>query len=814
MTNQALQLAWEFVSNTSRNIFLTGKAGTGKTTFLHKLKSESVKRMIVVAPTGVAAINARGVTIHSFFQLPFGPLLPNDRTKNTSFIRKFSKKKINLIKSLDLIVIDEISMVRADVLDGIDRTLKRYRDRNLPFGGVQVLMIGDLKQLSPVVKDDEWRLLKDFYNNMFFFSSKVYQACSPVTIELQHIYRQSNPVFINILNEIRDDRLSKDAAAILNKNYQPDFKATDHEGYVYLTTHNHKATVINKKELSKIDHKPQSYEAQIEGAFSENAYPNDVKLSLKKKAQVMFIKNDSSLEKRYYNGKIGTVIALDQEEVVVKCPEDDHEIIVTPERWENIKYNVDQETKVITEDRLGSFTQIPLRLAWAITIHKSQGLTFEKAVIDAQDAFAHGQTYVALSRCKTLEGLVLKSKISPDQIINNGDVLDFDNHNASHQPSEEDLLESKHDYQLNLLKELFNYYDFLSPINRLVELYHANKSSIEGNLLSPLELMKNEITKLLQIATKFHNELIAIASSQKEVLPESNTHLQERYKKAITYFVKQHNDVIVATLQKAMYSTDNKAVKKDVDKQLDRLEELSTIKSSYFKGLKDEFSTEKFTALRVEAVFTAQQQATPKRNMVIDSTSNKELFQQLKDLRNDIAEREEKVHYQIFTQKSLFAMCELLPTTTKELLSIHGMGKTRVAQYGEEILEIINSYLKTNPNAKDAVMVSHEEPSKPKVKKGHSQRLSLKMYQDGKSMEQIATERELNPNTIFGHLASFIPSGEIKTLDLISKKRFDELKNIIPQKVFENLSDLKKQLGDEYSYGELKIVLSEMQVNK
>ena len=426
--NPELDLAWDFVEKTDRSIFLTGKAGTGKTTFLHSLKSNSLKRLIVVAPTGVAAINAKGVTIHSFFQMPFGPILPEGSSfqkKESSFQHKFSKIKINIIKSLDVLIIDEISMVRADLLDGIDQVLRRYRDRTKVFGGLQVLMIGDLQQLAPVVKNNEWELLKPYYNTPYFFSSNAFIESATLNIELKHIYRQDNQRFIKILNEIRNNNLSDDSINELNKRYLPEFSPKQDEGYITLTTHNERANVLNDKELEKLKGKCQSYKAFIQGKFQESSYPTHEKLLLRKGAQVMFIKNDSNPEKRYYNGKIGKIIALDKKEIRVYCQGDLEDIIVTPETWDNVNYTLNPETKEISENSIGSFSQMPLRLAWAITIHKSQGLTFDKAIIDANAAFAHGQTYVALSRCRTLVGIVLKNKIAAESIITDSRVTSF-----------------------------------------------------------------------------------------------------------------------------------------------------------------------------------------------------------------------------------------------------------------------------------------------------------------------------------------------------------------------------------------------------
>ena len=428
--NPELELAIQFINKTDRNLFITGKAGTGKTTFLHKIKNESLKRMVIVAPTGVAAINAKGVTIHSFFQMPFGPILPNQISNNSNQQRKFSKTKIDIIRSLDLVIIDEISMVRADLLDGIDQVLRKYKDRNKVFGGAQVLMIGDLQQLSPVVRPNEWSLLQEHYNSVYFFSSKAFQESKTVGIELKKIYRQDNEEFIAILNEIRNDSLSEKSAKILNSRYNPDFEPNKNDGYITLTTHNKRADAINTFELEKLKKKSNFFKADVTGKFNENAFPNSEKLELKEGAQVMFIKNDSSPDKRYFNGKIGKITLIDDDTIYVKCLGDDFEIETKKETWENINYSIDEETKEIKEDISGSFSQIPLRLAWAITIHKSQGLTFEKAIIDAEASFAHGQTYVALSRCTSLEGIVLKTKITSSSIINDRTVDSF-NKNVS-----------------------------------------------------------------------------------------------------------------------------------------------------------------------------------------------------------------------------------------------------------------------------------------------------------------------------------------------------------------------------------------------
>ncbi|MEP5339356.1 MAG: helix-turn-helix domain-containing protein [Algibacter sp.] len=806
--NLELDLAWNFVNNTDRNVFLTGKAGTGKTTFLHKLKMQSLKRMVVVAPTGVAAINAKGVTIHSFFQMPFGPILPDaDLNAGKGFNRKFNKTKIDIIKSMDLLVIDEISMVRADLLDGIDKTLRRFRSKDKEFGGVQLLMIGDLQQLSPVIKDDEWQLLKTYYKNGFFFSSHAYASCNAITVELKHIYRQDNPVFINILNEIRNNVLTQASADELNKRYLPDFVPDEADGYIALTTHNNRAEQTNFGELNKLKTKASHYKASVEGKFPEYAYPNKEDLTLKVGAQVMFIKNDSSVEKRYFNGKIGKVILLDKDEVVVKCPDDEFNIITTPEVWENINYTVDKETKAISENKIGSYTQMPLRLAWSITIHKSQGLTFEKAIIDAQGAFAHGQTYVALSRCKSLEGLVLKSKIGSSQIISDVNVILFNKLAEENQPDEAVLLESKTEFQLNLIAEAFNFYKFLYPIGRILDIYYKNRTIVQGNLETPLITMKDGVTSLLKIGNGFKAQLKALSIIGEN--PENNIEIQERFVKAIGYFNSQTDATIFAAFKTFGFTTDNKTIEKDINKQLDTLEELLSTKMLYFKGLSNGFNVEEFLKLRAKSVFLAKDKPKKARKSVVDGTTNVELFELLRVLRNEIAQENDLIHYQVFTQKALYEICETLPTNKQELLNVNGMGKTRVEKYGSAILKVILDFCEEN-DIEASADVDIFEAEKPKKKKGDTKKISLELFKSGKTIEAIANERELNVNTITGHLASFIPTGEVKITDVISETHYKELKAIIPKKKFENLSDLKHQVDDKYTYGELRLVLDSL----
>jgi len=500
-------------------------------------------------------------------------------------------------------------------------------------------------------------------------------------------------------------------------------------------------------------------------------------------------------------------LLLEKDEVIVHCPDDDFNITTKLETWENIKYTVDADTKAISEDKIGSFTQIPLRLAWSITIHKSQGLTFEKAIIDAQGAFAHGQTYVALSRCKSLEGLVLKSKIESNQIISDYNVIEFNKKAEENQPNDSILLESKRNYQLDLISEVFNFYGFIYPANRVLDIYYKNRGSIEGTIEAPIITIKDSVTNLLKISNGFKSQLQTLVNLKD--IPELSDVVQQRFKKALGYFKDQTTSTIEAPLKELNFSTDNKAIQKDIDKQLDTLEELLEAKLSYFEGLTDGFNTDTFLNLRAKSVFLGKEKPKKQRKTIIDGTTNVELFELLRELRNQIAKREGLVHFQIFTQKSLYAMCELLPTSKQELKEVHGMGKTRIEKYGADILKVITDYCNEN-DIETSNDHSVFDELKPKKRKGDTKKISLDLFKSGKSIDQIALERELNSNTIFGHLADFIASGEVKITDLMSSTHYKELKAIIPTLTFENLSDLKHQIDDKYSYGELRLVLQEL----
>ena len=528
--NPQLQLAYDFVQYTNRNVFLTGRAGTGKTTFLKRIKQLTPKRMVVLAPTGVAAINAGGMTIHSFFQLPFGPFLPGyAQAEGGKNKYKFSKRKIDIIRTLDLLVIDEISMVRADLLDAIDDVLRRYRGNQQPFGGVQLLMIGDLHQLAPVVKDDEWDLLRDAYPTMYFFGSNALRQTDYVVIELKQIYRQTSQHFIDILNRVRNNTADAAVFAELDKRYQPDFEPKDKDGYITLTTHNFQSNDINQGKLKKLKSKLVKFEAEISGNFPEQMYPTEYQLELKEGAQVMFVKNDPSPEKRFYNGKIGRIVNIEDGKVYVDCGGADDTIEVVPAEWTNASYKIDEQTKEITEVVDGTFRQYPLKLAWAITIHKSQGLTFDRVIIDAAQAFSHGQVYVALSRCRTLEGIVLSSRLGGSCLIGDEQVTLFNREAEQSVVDEAVLNQSKVRYETSLIGDLFDCTEIYHEMQRLNRILLKNNGVLIGNPAEKLEPVLPRVnTEILSVADSFGRQVAQIIGSG----VEGNSHLQERIGKA------------------------------------------------------------------------------------------------------------------------------------------------------------------------------------------------------------------------------------------------------------------------------------------
>lgn len=728
--NLELRQAWEFVEHTGMSIFLTGKAGTGKTTFLKTLKSHSHKRMVVVAPTGVAAINAGGVTIHSFFQLPLSPYVPNAKMEQRF---AYSKEKRKIMRTIDMLVIDEISMVRSDVLDAVDNVMRRFREHDKPFGGVQLVMIGDLHQLTPVVRDEEEKILSEYYNTTYFFGSKALQSIDYVTIELHHVYRQQDESFLKILNDIRDGHPTADDLKTLNSRYNPSFRPNANDDYIRLTTHNSKADDYNNYELLALKTPSYTFEAEIEKEFPPSDYPTDMRLTLKTGAQVMFLKNDP--KGRYYNGRIGHVTYVDERQILVLCPGDEKAIEVEKEVWENTKYKLNDSTNQIESEVVGTFTQYPLRLAWAITIHKSQGLTFDHAIIDAQLSFASGQVYVALSRCKTLEGMVLASPIEPSAIINDSRVSDYvANQGAAAKASIERLPKLKEAYYKQLLVELFNFKPILvaeSSLDRVMQEFFYSKSALAALHHTALGDLR---TKVIPTAKTWTNKIENLTDEQAH-----STDFLERVKRGAAYFAGQLTDIFDDLIKRTgLLQTNNKMIKRRLDHAYTDMHDIWLGKRYLLTDIAENgYTPQSYLKFKQEAVLNA-----------MDENGGK-------------AAR----------------------TSTKSKTSSH-------------------------QSKSDGIPGNVKEEKKPKI---DTRKATFDLYKQGKTIKEIAEERNLKADTIFGHLAFYALRGDIPIDTILPIQHREKIERIIKNVGIESgMKPIKNLCPPEVTYAEIRLTMNLM----
>ncbi len=809
-TNPKLHLAESYIKETGCNIFLTGRAGTGKTTFLQTLSCKCSKRMVIAAPTGVAAINAGGITLHSLFQLPFGPMIPGSTRAGAHF--RFSKEKKKIITSMDLLVIDEVSMVRADLLDGVDDVLRRIRRSTLPFGGVQLLMIGDLFQLPPVVKPQDWQQLGRHYSTPYFFSSKALAHTEMVTIELERIYRQSDTYFIDILNKVRTNTLDPATFAELNKCVNSNFSAHENKGYITLCSHNNRANAINRRQLEILPEKIYSFDAEIEGDFPDHTYPTAATLHLKKGAQVMFIRNDGSTEKRYFNGKIGTITSISKDLITVKCPEDFEEIVVEPSIWENIEYRLNDETQEITEKKIGAFQQYPLRLAWAITIHKSQGLTFDKAIIDAEAAFAHGQVYVALSRCRNLEGMVLATPVSEKSLQIDKAILQFNTKTSNNSPSETHLQNAIGNYQRRLLLECFDFQNLRSLLNRLAAMVSGSHDLLRISGIKGVdELKKHAEDEIFTVSANFQRQLYSLFTDS--IIPGEDSRICERIGKASDYFKEKIETVLVNNVDCLRIETDNKEFDKKTNNILKWLKEEIQIKLAAVKSCSNGFSpTTYFRAISAAAL---QYQKTATKKAVEASASytesdiaHPELFQTLKEWRTNKAKMEAIAPFMVLHQKTLIQLVVHLPDTIEKFMQTKGIGKKLSEKYGDEIVTLISKYRRDHqiesvtlpaPAVVEAVSPKEEK------RKINTRQHTLELFEKGLTIAEIAAERQLKESTIETHLASYIEKGKIAATAFLSRKRLEMLTEHLSLTAETSLKAIKEELEDEATYGEIRI---------
>jgi hypothetical protein len=735
------EIAAKFINYTSRHIFLTGKAGTGKTTFLRNLIELTHKRAVIVAPTGIAAINAAGVTIHSLFQLPFGTYLPKSPTVepvnqqyNTprSIVRhlQMNSTKRRIFLDLELLIIDEVSMLRADLLDAIDMVLRYIRKNNASFGGVQVLFIGDLHQLPPVVKSNEWQLLGEFYNSVYFFDAHALQQNPPVYIELEKIYRQADSVFINLLNNLRNNEITQADVSLLEQYYRQDFVPAREDKYITLTTHNQRADTMNKKSLEDLKGNSYFFKATTEGEFAENSYPAEYSLELKLGAQIMFIKNDQSGERRFFNGKIATVIGLKNDSIEVETEGERERITIEKYTWKNIRYSKHKVTNEIEEEVIGKFIQYPIKLAWAITVHKSQGLTFDKAIIDIGNAFAPGQIYVALSRLRSLDGLVLTSLISTTGIRQDQNVSYFSRNKQKQEQLDEQIKLESEAFLRSYLMQCFD----LTPLDNYVyEHVHSysmdiNKSAKQKHVKWAQALLK-DLSELKINANKFLSQIHRLCLDRSE---DGLAALLERTTAAENYF----NPLLLKMSERIFERME--LVKQD--KQV----------TAYLTEL-----------LEMEALFYEQFKKIRKGTGLLQSTINGTDFTKadVGFLLNQ-AERAEQM-------KKVFTMPNKLDFTAK---------KERV-----------------------------KKTSTPKEPKEDTKEVSLEMFRKGKSITAIAAERKMVAGTIEGHLAHYVAQQEISARDILGKKKLDIILKAIKELQTINMNPIRAHLGKSVTFGEIKI---------
>ena len=697
--NREISLAEQYVKETGMSVFLTGKAGTGKTTFLHHVVSTCTKRSVVLAPTGVAAVNAGGVTIHSFFQLPFCPYLPEVKELVTEYQmpeknRQLRKSKLDVIRTLELLIIDEISMVRADLLDAVDEVLRRVRRNGRPFGGVQLLMIGDVQQLAPVVTEEERPYMMRVYPSPFFFHSKALARLQYVTIQLKTIYRQQDPYFVSLLNNVRDNKFDTATLEALNKRVcRTPAKGQD---AILLTTHNYQADTVNRSRMEALKGKAYTLEAEVKGSFPETSFPTEPNLVLKKGARVMFVKNDTSGGHNYYNGKLGTVediAAGDDKEMVVKVADDEGNAIeVGREVWENVKYEVSPDDKEIHQVVDGTFSQYPLRLAWAVTIHKAQGLTFDRVMVDAAQAFAYGQVYVALSRCRSLEGLTLLSPITAQCGFSSADISQFNGTLTSVEEAEGSLEGFKDQYYYNQLYEVFDFSAIVHEAENLERIYQNNLRTTYPKMASAITmLIGKEVAGLADVAERFHRQLMTIAT-----LPagEGQPKAVERVGKAAVYFDDCLNDIEAKMAPMLDVEIDSKeTASRFKEAQENYLAALELKKMVMQEVRKSGFDIVRYQRLKVDFALRPKQASKVKKESAnYGDIAHPGLVPLLTAWRKVHAEEDNVPAFAIIHQKTLLAIADKLPRDSKALLKIVGMGKVKVAKYGLEILQIIDDY--------------------------------------------------------------------------------------------------------------------------
>ena len=746
-TSETAAYALRFINQTHQSVFLTGKAGTGKTTLLKEIIATTHKNTVVVAPTGIAALNAGGVTIHSMFQLPFGGFIPDNSAPQFSDTTKFETKatlrrhfkmsgqKRAVIQNMELLIIDEVSMLRADLLDAMDFMMQTVRKKTAPFGGVQVLFIGDLLQLPPIIRDEEWRTLRSYYKGKFFFHAHVMQQYPPLYIELSKIYRQTDDRFISVLNNLRNNQITASDIEMLNEFVQPNFDLKANKGFITLTTHNAKADVINAQSLEDLEGKQTTFMPDITGDFPDKIYPIDSKLQLKIGAQVMFVKNDLSQEKNYFNGKMGIVKSMTQKEIWIHFPDENKTIEVDKYEWQNIKYTVNEFTKEIEEEVLGTFVHYPIKLAWAITVHKSQGLTFDKAALDVSQVFLPGQAYVALSRLRSLNGLILLSPLRMNGISNDQDVMEYAENKASEETLANALKRETKNFILNYLKNSFDWnvlaqewrnhqFSYNEDAENSAKSKHAawakNQAGIVWQLLEPSSKF------LVQLDRLFHSEQLEF------------NHISDRINAAFNYFMEPMDKLVYEILWK--------------------IEEVKRLKKA--KAFYDEL-------------------------VILDDLQTKAVLQLMK------------------------AKLMVATLVKGEAISKEKLTSAEIKQYKTiKIERVFEDFKKANitliEDEKEAERYAPKKSGTKEPKKSTVE-LTYELWLEKKTIQEIALIRKYNQETILSHLTKLIQSKTITISEVLPEDKVIALREAFEGYKEESVSPLKEKYGDTFSWEELRM---------
>jgi uncharacterized protein YpbB len=746
--SEAAQFTLKFINQTNRSLFLTGKAGTGKTTLLKEIIKTTHKNTVVVAPTGIAALNAGGVTIHSMFQLPFGGFIPDNSAPQFSDSVKFETKstlvrhfkmsglKKAVIRNMELMIIDEVSMLRADLLDAIDFMMQSVRKKKAPFGGVQVLFIGDLLQLPPVIRDEEWSTLRKYYNGKFFFHSHVIQQNPPLYIELSKIFRQSDDTFISILNNLRNNQISNDDIAVLNQYVKPNFDLNNYKGYIILTTHNAKADAINAKALEDLEGKLTTFNPEIVDDFPDKIYPIEYNLHLKVGAQIMFVKNDPSFEKKYFNGKMGIIKSLSSNEILVHFPDENLTIEVEKFEWQNIRYKINETTKEIEEEILGTFVHYPIKLAWAITVHKSQGLTFDKAALDVSQVFVPGQAYVALSRLRALNGLILLSPLQMNGISNDQDVMDYSLNKASEEVLAVSLQQDTKKYLHNYLKTTFDWADLVQEW-RNHQFSYNEKSEVSEKSKHAVWAKKQaeSIGEILDPSRKFLSQLDKLFAADKFDINQ----IAERIQAAYNYFY--------ATMDRVVYDI------------LWKMEEVKRAKKakSYF----DELVL--LEEMQIKAVFQLM-----KAKLLINTVS-----------------------------AGLEISKENL--TSNEIKSYRN---NKISEIQTKFKELNNTIVEDDV---DENRYTKKKSSKTATPKKSTTQETYELWLQSNSINEIAAIRKLTPQTIYGHFSKLIEAGQVQLKDIMPEDKIEALTLIFKGFKGESLNELMEAHGDKFTWNDMRL---------